>query len=801
MSKKNYDSEILRYLLESGGTALRKDIQRELGIPKSSLTYVQKRLEFKGLIKVLPTFGNRLYWRITLKGKIVYQYGEGEISSFSIPKVVEKYLALKPDFKGKFFPLQNTFLERGLLSSNSNVAVFGPPSSGKTLIAEMCMIKEVSSGGKVLYGTPYKALDRQKYKNFHKTFSKMGYRVEITDGDNPSTEDRLENADIIIATFERIFGALSAGERWLKKITLLCADEITLLGEDRGAILDSLLTEFIHSRLPRTRIITLSSDVGNKFEIAGWLQAEPVIGTMPQDIEEFVVFKEGKNIVFWNKNGEKRKITSEKWLLEYIIEENLKRDETTLIFVPARRMAEIIAEKLEPTHKSVLKNANVDAKDIEEFLSTLEERTYLVQYLCDLLKSGVAFHHAGLPLEVRHLVEDLLDQRKIKTVVCTTTLSHGIDYPVDNVVILICGFERRWELDRYICVQLKGRAGRPSKSKGKGKVFLVTTKEESTQCMEKYVFGKPESIYPDTLTEDNLGRLILVKLSETDNQDVSLDEIYDAVSKTLAAKKEGTEKRVLERKINKIIKDLEKYGLLKSSNRKKSIQITQLGKFLNEINISPYDAQLVFKSLENIKSRKINSKSRSLEFGLLHLACSIDVARKVREEPLRSPCQLPRDLDIDTIVDQSLLETKEFVRSLNKALILLDWINEVNLNEITQKYPFYDDYDVIQLGTYAARSLLKISKIAEKLEMKKIAEKAKSLSARVRYGVKDDLVKTELIYLHGIGRKRARLLYKKGFTIDKLSKTKPRDLAKILGNLELSKNVIKEARRIRNEAR
>jgi len=799
MLQKNYDSEVLRYLLEVGGRALRKNIERELNIPKSSLTYVQKRLNSKGLIKVLPAFQNRLYWEITLEGKVFYQYGGKEIPSLSIPEVVKKYLALKPDFKGIFFPIQDTFLRRGLLFSNNNVAVFGPPASGKTLIAEMCMIKEVSDGGKVLYGTPYKALDRQKYKNFCKTFTKMGYMLEITDGDNPSTQNRLKNADIIIATFERIFGAISAGEEWLKKITLFCVDEITLLGEDRGAVLDSLLTEFICDHLPRTRIITLSSDVGNKFEIAEWLRAEPVIESMYQDIEEFVVFKDDSEIVFWNKNGEKQKVSTEKELLEYIIEENLKKDETTLIFVPARRIAEFIAQKLETIHKSTLGHANLDPT-IKAALSTLEEQTRLVQQLINLLKSGIAFHHAGLPLEMRQLVEDLLDERKIKTVVCTTTLSHGIDYPVDNVIILISGFEKRWELDQYMCVQLKGRVGRPGKSKGKGKVFLVTDRNEAAQCMEKYVFGRPESIYPETLTEDNLGRLILVKLGEKNNYNVPLREIFDAVLKTLAARKKEIKTRSLESKIKRVIRNLEKHGLLKIIFRN-YLKITELGKFLNGINISPHDACLVFKSLENIKSKKISVKSKSVEFSLLHLACSIDVASRVREESVSLPLLSSlRKLPVSTIVNPSLFETKEeFVRSFKKASILLDWINELELDEITKKYPFYDDYDVFQLGMYAARSLLKIAKIAEKLGMKKLAEKGKVLAIRVRYGVKDDLAKTKLVHIHRIGRKRARLLHKKGFTIDKLSKARPNDLIKILGSLELSKAVIREARRIRNE--
>jgi len=410
---------------------------------------------------------------------------------------------------------------------------------------------------------------------------------------------------------------------------------------------------------------------------------------------------------------------------------------------------------------------------------------------------------------MRQLVEDLLDERKIRTVVCTTTLSHGIDYPVDNVIILISGFEKRWELDRYVCVQLKGRAGRPGKTVGRGRVFLVTEKIKASECMEKYIFGRPEAIYPETLTKDNLGRLILIKLNKLIRYGISSKEIIDTILKTLASRKGGINIKSLEIKIIKVLNGLREFGLLRSSGD--NFQITDMDLFLNEISISPYDAHLVIKSLNKKtlwkingtkeKAKKMKLKEERLEFGLLHLACCIDVAKRVREELIPLPHPLLKDRCTVTIVDPSSIKPKEFMMGLNKALILLDWINEVSLDQITQRYPFFQDYDVFQLGMYASRSLVKIAKIAEKLGMKSLAEIAQILAIRVRFGVKDDLAKTKLIHIRGIGRKRARLLFKKGFTIDKLSKSRPRELMNLLGSRELSKIVIKEARRIKSEER
>lgn len=95
-------------------------------------------------------FGNKTFWEITLEGKKYFQYGEKEQLEYRLPPIVEKFLENKTTFKGKFRPIQETFIRRGLLSSGKNVAVFGPPASGKTLIAEMTMIREIDRGGKVL---------------------------------------------------------------------------------------------------------------------------------------------------------------------------------------------------------------------------------------------------------------------------------------------------------------------------------------------------------------------------------------------------------------------------------------------------------------------------------------------------------------------------------------------------------------------------------------------------------------------------------------------------------------------------
>lgn len=809
MSYDAYEKEILGFLIEYGGRAIRPDIERQLGIPKASMTNVKDDMVSKGLIKVYPAFQNRTRWEITFEGKKFYQFGKGPLPEYRLPSVVKKYLAKKPKFKS-FRPIQETFMRRDLLSSNKNVTVFGPPAAGKTLLAEIMMMREVWRRGKVLYATPYKALDRQKFKDFQ-TFNKLGYHVVITDGDNPRSQKELKNAPIIIATYERVLGALSAGEEWLKDISLICADEITLLGEERGPTIDSLLTMFLTEIPSSPRIITLSSHVGNKFEIANWLEAEAVIEDIYHDIEELVVYEENGHLVIWSKNGDKKRVKIKDSIVEDLVGQNVKRNETTLVFVRTRWEAQALARLLRRVHKPFTFSAIEE--NVQKRLTGLEEQTPLVRSLCELLKSGVAFHHAGLPLEMRALVEDLLEERKIRTVVCTTTLSHGIDYPVDNVIVFLSGLRKRWELDAYVCVQLEGRAGRPGKSRadkisGKGRAYLVTEKDDAVECMEKYVFGKPEAIRPDTLSEESLGRLFLLLLGLSIYDAKTIDDIILTAGKTLAAVADASGMANLRKRVLIIVKNLEKHGLLKRENGK--LAITDLGHFMNTINISPRDATVVLNSLQNPCPATISfgprkaaiRKSKRKEFtdfGLLHLASCIDIAKKVREAGSRFSVKLP-EITLRIFVDLTTLQRREFVDGILKALVLTDWIEEVSLGEISARYRGYDDHDIYQLGMYASRSLTKIAKIAKRLEMDDITKRVDELAIRCRFGVKDDLARSRIVFLRGIGRVRGRGLLEWRFDLKKLTRS-TRELESVLKDPELRRSIIEQSKEmLKNES-
>ncbi len=81
--------------------------------------------------------------------------------------------------------------------------------------------------------------------------------------------------------------------------------------------------------------------------------------------------------------------------------------------------------------------------------------------LVAMLERGVGYHHAGLPLDVLALVEDELRAGRLDHLVCTTTLTEGVNLPVHTVVLA----ETQWtgsdvHLSGPRMLNALGRAGR-----------------------------------------------------------------------------------------------------------------------------------------------------------------------------------------------------------------------------------------------------------------------------------------------------------------------------------------------------
>ena len=98
--------------------------------------------------------------------------------------------------------------------------------------------------------------------------------------------------------------------------------------------------------------------------------------------------------------------------------------------------------------------------------------------LVGTVRKGVAYHHAGLPVEVQEAVEDAIRSETIKAVVATSTLTDGVNLPVRTVVIATTEYDGQDPAFRMSAAQLLnavGRAGRAGKE-SEGWIVLALQK-------------------------------------------------------------------------------------------------------------------------------------------------------------------------------------------------------------------------------------------------------------------------------------------------------------------------------------
>ena len=169
-------------------------------------------------------------------------------------------------------PPQALAVEYGLLEGRDFV-VAAPTASGKTLIAEMAMLRSVMRGRKkAIYVAPMRALVSEKYHEFKEAYPEI--KVAMSIGDLDSLDSWLHEYQIVLASTEKLDSLIRHGAEWLDSVGCIVFDEVHMLDDStRGPTLEILMTRL--KRIAKdSQIIALSATVGNAKELAEWLGSE-----------------------------------------------------------------------------------------------------------------------------------------------------------------------------------------------------------------------------------------------------------------------------------------------------------------------------------------------------------------------------------------------------------------------------------------------------------------------------------------------------------------------------------------------
>ena len=169
---------------------------------------------------------------------------------------------------------------------------------------------------------------------------------------------------------------------------------------------------------------------------------------------------------FKNKINVKRQFVIND-LVSYLNRNNML---PAICFIFSRKNVEICAKEITMSlFDKDDKTPNIIEKECEKILMSkfknYKEYTQLEEYheIINLLKKGIAIHHAGIMPVLREMVELLFEKRYIKLLFATETFAVGINMPTKTVIFTsltkFSGTKMR-ELLSHEYTQMAGRAGR-----------------------------------------------------------------------------------------------------------------------------------------------------------------------------------------------------------------------------------------------------------------------------------------------------------------------------------------------------
>ncbi|KAF7094703.1 hypothetical protein CFC21_096990 [Triticum aestivum] len=479
-----------------------------------------------------------------------------------------------------------------------NILLCAPTGAGKTNVAVLTILQQIglhmkdgefdNTKYKIVYVAPMKALVAEVVGNLSARLKEYNVTVSELSGDQNLTKQQIDETQIIVTTPEKwdIVTRKSSDRIYTQMVKLLIIDEIHLLHDNRGPVLESIVSRTvrqIETTKEHIRLVGLSATLPNYEDIAVFLRvrsdglfhfdnsyrpcplAQQYIGiTAKKPLQRFQLMNE---------------ICYEKVMAA-------AGKHQVLIFVHSRKETAQTARAIRDTAlaNDVLPRFLKDDSASQEILCAHAELVKSSD-LKDLLPYGFAIHHAGLARVDRELVEKLFVDKHIQVLISIATLAWGVNLPAHTVIIKgtqIYNSEKgAWtELSPLDVMQMLGRAGRPQyDTHGEG--IILTSHSE----LQYYL-----SLMNQQLPIESQ---FISKLADQLNAEIVLGTIQNA--------QEACSERTLDERRADLVHSaanlLDRNNLIKYDKRTGYFQATDLGRissyyYISHRTISTYNEYL-----------------------------------------------------------------------------------------------------------------------------------------------------------------------------------------------------------------
>ncbi|ESO10442.1 hypothetical protein HELRODRAFT_183600 [Helobdella robusta] len=227
------------------------------------------------------------------------------------------------------------------------------------------------------------------------------------------------------------------GERtYTQLVRLIIIDEIHLLHDDRGPVIEALVARTIRNcetMQEEVRVVGLSATLPNYKDVAKFLRV-PDHALFHFDNSYRPVPLEQQYIGIMEKKAVKRFQIMNNIVYDQVMQHAGKNQ--VLVFVHSRKETGKTAR--------AIRDMCLENDLLGQFLKESSASTEVLRRdaqdvnnheLKDLMPYGFAIHHAGMTRVDRSLVEDLFADRHIQVLVSTSTLAWGVNLPAHTVII------------------------------------------------------------------------------------------------------------------------------------------------------------------------------------------------------------------------------------------------------------------------------------------------------------------------------------------------------------------------------
>lgn len=387
--------------------------------------------------------------------------------------------------------------------SNENMLVCAPTGAGKTDVALLTMLKTIDQfstydeqnqiydidydGFKIVYVAPLKALAAEIVEKMSTRLAWLGISVRELTGDMQLTKHEIQATQIIVTTPEKwdVVSRKGGENELTSKVKLLVIDEVHLLHEERGAVIESLVARTlrqVESSQSLIRIVGLSATLPNFIDVAEFLHVNPQQGLFffdssfrPVPLKQIFMGVRGKQ-------GSKQAIENIDRVAYDKLVDMLREGHQVMVFVHSRKDTVKTARTF---IQMAQVNGDLDLFDCSEASSYDHFKRDMSKYknkdMKELFDRGFGVHHAGMVRSDRNTSEKMFATGSIKILCCTATLAWGVNVPAAVVIIKgtqVYDSKRGGYADLGISdvIQIFGRAGRPQFEKY-GTGILCTTSD------------------------------------------------------------------------------------------------------------------------------------------------------------------------------------------------------------------------------------------------------------------------------------------------------------------------------------